>query len=270
MKCYYHKEDYDGICSAAIVAKANKGIELIGSNYHTIPTGKNDTIIIVDLSFSKPVMERLIVDGNNIIWIDHHKTAIAQLEDFNFPGIRKIGVGACELAWQYFFENSLTPLAVKYVSDYDVWKHQNPNTLIFQYGLRGYSGSYDPESGLWTDLLQPYISGLVYQVLDDGEKISNYQEIQDAQYAKGMSYTTTWEGYRVLAINAPFKSSLVAKSMFCDKLHDFVVLFGTRGDEWKYSLYSENPAIDVSEIAFKYGGGGHAGAAGFYSNKRLL
>jgi nanoRNase/pAp phosphatase (c-di-AMP/oligoRNAs hydrolase) len=38
--------------------------------------------------------------------------------------------------------------------------------------------------------------------------------------------------------------------------------FSFDGDEWIISLYSRN--IDVSEIAKKYGGGGHKGAAGFH------
>jgi len=34
---------------------------------------------------------------------------------------------------------------------------------------------------------------------------------------------------------------------------------------WQYSLYSTNPNVHCGEIAQKYGGGGHRGAAGFSS-----
>ena len=38
--------------------------------------------------------------------------------------------------------------------------------------------------------------------------------------------------------------------------------FSFDGDKWTVSLYSTS--VDVSEIAKKYGGGGHKGASGFH------
>ena len=35
------------------------------------------------------------------------------------------------------------------------------------------------------------------------------------------------------------------------------------GSKWTVSIYSTNKNIDCSELAKKYGGGGHKGAAGF-------
>ena len=270
MKCYYHKEDFDGICSAAVVNKAIPGTELIGANYHTIPTGKNDTIIIVDLSFSKAIMERLLNDGNQIIWIDHHKSALEQLYQMHLKGKQELNIGACELAWEFFFPNILMPIAVQYLGQYDIWNHKNPVVIPFNYGLRGHRESYDPTSKLWSDLLTLLGTHLIMQIISSGDRILAYQEIQDNMYAKGMAYTATFEGYTVLAINAPFKNSLMAKTVFQKNLHDFVVLFGTRDNEWKYSLFCDNPEIDVSTIAMKYGGGGHKGEAGFYYDRRLL
>ena len=40
------------------------------------------------------------------------------------------------------------------------------------------------------------------------------------------------------------------------------------GKSWNYSLRSEK--VNCSEIAMKYGGGGHKGASAFSSNKFLL
>jgi oligoribonuclease NrnB/cAMP/cGMP phosphodiesterase (DHH superfamily) len=36
---------------------------------------------------------------------------------------------------------------------------------------------------------------------------------------------------------------------------------------WKFSLYNDNGKVDCSQIAKQYGGGGHAGAAGFILNQ---
>jgi nanoRNase/pAp phosphatase (c-di-AMP/oligoRNAs hydrolase) len=51
--------------------------------------------------------------------------------------------------------------------------------------------------------------------------------------------------------------------------YDILLLFSTgNGRTWSYSIYSET--VDVSEIAKKYGGGGHKKASGFQSKKLLL
>jgi nanoRNase/pAp phosphatase (c-di-AMP/oligoRNAs hydrolase) len=41
------------------------------------------------------------------------------------------------------------------------------------------------------------------------------------------------------------------------------------GKQWTYSMYTLKD-INVSEIAKKYGGGGHKKAAGFQSDKLLI
>ena len=44
--------------------------------------------------------------------------------------------------------------------------------------------------------------------------------------------------------------------------------FNGRNGTWKYSMYSKT--VDVSNIAKKYGGGGHKGAAGFNMDKLIF
>lgn len=44
--------------------------------------------------------------------------------------------------------------------------------------------------------------------------------------------------------------------------------FNGRNGTWTYSMYSK--IVDVSNIAKKYGGGGHRGAAGFNLDKLIF
>jgi nanoRNase/pAp phosphatase (c-di-AMP/oligoRNAs hydrolase) len=44
--------------------------------------------------------------------------------------------------------------------------------------------------------------------------------------------------------------------------YDIMIPFSFNGEEWNVSLYTKKD-IDVGKIAIKYGGGGHAKAAGF-------
>ena len=59
---------------------------------------------------------------------------------------------------------------------------------------------------------------------------------------------------------------------YFDSIHqddyDILIPFSFDGHQWHYSLYSQT--IDVSEIAKKYGGGGHKAASGFTWDNLLL
>ena len=74
-------------------------------------------------------------------------------------------------------------------------------------------------------------------------------------------FETIFEGYKAFALNLGLCNSEYFKSVD-NGTYDLLMPFSFDGDEWIISLYSRN--IDVSEIAKKYGGGGHKGAAGFH------
>ena len=49
--------------------------------------------------------------------------------------------------------------------------------------------------------------------------------------------------------------------------YPLVATFVFDGKKYKYSIYSNDRSVKCNEIAAKFGGGGHAGAAGFISDK---
>ena len=81
MKCFYHT-DMDGKCAGAIVFKAQHGEgEYLPINYKDdFPFDKiqrDEEVIIVDFSLQNDGdWEKLLEITQDIIWIDHHKTAI--------------------------------------------------------------------------------------------------------------------------------------------------------------------------------------------------
>lgn len=275
MKCFYHKSDFDGQCSAAIIKLAYPECELVGVDYSDEPdygtVVDGETIFIVDFSF--PRVDMLHLNTNtDLIWIDHHKSAIDSMFDMNIKGLRQIGVGACELTWHYLAASrgitEDTPKAIKLLSRYDVWDHKDPEVLWFQYGLR-LAKDTGPHSPIWSVLFEDQ-SIAVAGTISDGKKILKYETIQNALVAKSMSYTLEFEGLRALVINRPFSNSKVLDSVYDPAKHDIMIVAGFKNDEFKYTVYSNKPEIDVSKIATKFGGGGHAGAAGFYSTKKLV
>lgn len=188
--CFYHKADLDGVCSAAIVKHFVPDCELHGMDYgDEFPWGQilghmgrpgadpRPTVYMVDFSLPPEDMKRLAA-VSNLIWIDHHETAIRQvlqmIDENQMDLIRafcKVEYAACELCWGWFseheqLENALEritvhgesmPEAVRLLGRYDVWDKGNPEwestILPFQYGLRTLEWAYDPTSCTWETLL---------------------------------------------------------------------------------------------------------------------
>lgn len=259
MKIVYHGADLDGKCSAAIVLKAlgKKDVELIPYNYGEFPFEKieiGEKVVVVDCSLD---FEKLFEYTTNIIWIDHHVTAIDKYDGLELKGLRRVGTAACELTWEYFMDDSEMPEVVKYLGDYDVWKFAlGEPTKILQTGLRLYDT--EPTSDNWDQWLDEDYS--LFDEINDGKIALKYRDNYWKDIAKN-SFFTTFEGYKCVACNASNVSSQLFDSVEGD--YDIMIPFSFNGDEWKLSLYTTKDNIHIGNIATKYGGGGHKGAAGF-------
>lgn len=281
MKCFYHKSDLDGHCSGAIVKYRYPECEMIGVDYNdtleslnvTIP--EREEIYVVDFRFS---MEDMNTINHKAIlhWIDHHKTSIEEAEKENFiptgGKYLKIGKGACELTWQYLFgSQSSIPTGVKLLSLHDVWDHSTDSrTEAFQYGMRQCKNTLPENQELWVKVFDPWENYFLTKTVEVGQIILEYRKNSNEIYAKGMSFETKFEGYRAIVMNKPYDNSSCLESVYDPEKHDIQILFGVKPGEYKYTLFCDKPDIDVSAIAKKYGGGGHRGAAGFYSEELLF
>ncbi len=273
--CFYHSADLDGKMSAAIVKKKYPNCELYPINYgEQIPWDlihENLNIIIVDFCFQPhELMIKIKEKCKNMIWIDHHRSAINSLTDEQFDGIRDITYAGCELAWKYFFDDNI-PLPIKLLGRYDVWDHSNESfweneILPFQYGIRLHCNT--PEDLLkYLDLYNKCGSQLINDVIREGQICLKYQNLQNKEYAKRYAYFVNWQGYCCCCINIGMSNSTIFDSI--TDLYDIMVVYcNTNSKSYTISLYSKSSSgIDVSSIASKYGGGGHANAAGFQTNK---
>lgn len=275
MKCFYHT-DMDGKCAGAIVyyhfirGKGLNDIEacqFIPINYNDDFPFKdilpNELVVIVDFSLQKSgEWEELFKITSNVIWIDHHKTAIEkfpkELRQFLKGGIQKDGVAGCVLTWQYFYPLSKTPLIVDMLGAYDIWdfsKYKDDLNKL-QAGIRLWDNA--PESDNWLRWLNQN-----YDATDEllrGTIALQYRDKTWAGLIKSWSFWTTFEGYKAICCNAGSVSSQLFDSIKED--YDLMIPFVFDGKQWTVSLYTKKD-IDCSEIARKYGGGGHKQAAGF-------
>lgn len=294
MLVIYHKADLDGIASAAIVKKwynqsynglgpgVKEPLRLFGIDYgeaapvHIITPGEKT--FIVDFSFSMDILHELAegVGPGNLIWCDHHKTAIEEFENLdkslrNFVAVLPFTpapISACELVWGYLFPHDIMPDAIKYLGKYDTWRNKNleeweNQILPFQYAMRVLCKS--PETfppHLVSTGFNKEISGL----LAIGKAVLTYQEEQDAYLCKNIAFVGKFCGLNALFINSPGFSSNSWKSIYDPAHHKILVSFHYNGKDWKYSLRTYDESINCAELAAIYRGGGHKKAAGFRWN----
>lgn len=266
-----HHTDLDGAASAAIVGLAHKSdlVVFMKHNYNIIINPKKlegyDIIYAVDISFSD---NPWVYELPQLIWIDHHKTAL-DFEASNdkiksIPGYRKIGVGACELCWEYIYPNYPCPPLIQYLSAYDVW---DKGRFLWQtvekveYGAKLAYGN-NPKL-IMNDLINPNftLSKLEY----DGGIILSYLEKSYKSYINNYGMIIpNFHGNRVIAMNTQEFSSKTFESRYDEENFDIMMVFCfCQSGIVRCSLYSTKDNIDCSSIALYYGGGGHKGAAGF-------
>jgi oligoribonuclease NrnB/cAMP/cGMP phosphodiesterase (DHH superfamily) len=297
----YHNADFDGIFCREIARKFLPDAELIGWNFGDCPlsparlTVEGSRVFVMDLPIDKvfgisPDSGVLVVSHNNLIWIDHHKSAI-ETHQTDIHGYRIDGVAACRLAWQWFatlakntgdetgvltskiasavlpnkqqfVDRAVTePLAVLLAGEYDVWDKRDPDAELFQHGLR--SCELDPEQ--WAALLTiPYDSKIMHALMRGGRAIQYYRKEQDKIFAKRGAFDVDFGGLRFLALNAVYCNSATFVAATKPE-HDGLLGFFFDGRQWNVSLYGvpHKPEVDLSAIAVKHGGGGHKQACGF-------
>jgi len=261
MKIIYHG-DLDGHCAGAIANKyyIERGekpelIEAIRYGLTFDNVAQDELVVIVDFSFP---FDDLLKRTKNIIWIDHHKTALEDFEHFGLAGLRRNGTAGCELAWEFFYPDQKVPAIVKYIGDMDVWKWEYKETEAVLEGLQLLetqpSNTWD-----WNIMLTPDFS--VSTLYTNGLLCLKYRQNYYAKLAKNLSYESELLGHKCIVCNCAFTGSLVFNSL--TEKYNFMVVYYHEGDIYNVSLYSTDPSIDCGSIAKTFGGGGHIGAAGF-------
>jgi uncharacterized protein len=286
LKIFYHN-DADGIMSAAVVNYYlyTKQPEIykntlyfpIDYNYRTSPLSfinKDEEIIIVDFSFKPNVMLDILELTDNVIWIDHHKTAIELYQDFpvKIRGMRSTKRSAAFLTWNYLFPkiaDSNVPQAIKLVDDYDRWVFNYEHSDEFRLGMLLMSGESPENITFWKKLLEEEDSMFIQKVVDVGEVILNWQ---DMGRRKADPYKASLGGYTFLVMNLKGNSKAFD---YCDKGEtDGLMLWHFDGKLYNYSLYHSKKGridrVDFTKLASAYGGGGHPGACGFSTDTYIL
>ena len=278
MICLHHN-DMDGDCSGAIVHDFHKekGEKVrFHSCNHNLPIPfelikEDEQVYMVDFSLSEEDFDKLLSITKNVIWIDHHKSAMEKFkgtEVEKLEGIRRIGDSGCELTWEYFYGSGKrvkVPTVVRMLGRYDVWDFSlyGKNKL---HALQEYCKTVDtsPSSKVWEKWLDTEYSPK--EEVEIGIIYLKYRDSVWSYFLSSWGIEIEFEGYWTMACNTANVGSEFFKTVH-DKGYDLFMPFIYDGKQWVCSLYTLKDSIDCSKIATKYGGGGHKKAAGFSADE---
>lgn len=257
----YHANCPDGWCAAWVASRALTDAELFEGYYGQPPPydlAKGRPVIIVDFSYPRESLEKLKTVAFDLVVLDHHKTAEANLKGLPYCqfDMNRSGAG---MAWDYFHPGQPRPWPVDYAEDRDLWRHSLPYSMQVNAYLQVAPRNLDA----WDN-----IAAKRGEEFTECYRIGEFLMLKTKAYIESLRKNVCvrpFHGHMVPVVNAPqFDVSDLLDSFTTG--YPFAVAWWQRSDGvYQYSLRSRG-GFDVSEVAQRYGGGGHLAAAGFQSN----
>lgn len=224
------------------------------------PEVQGKEVYILDFSYHRNKMKLLCQQAAKVTLIDHHISAEKELhgiesEHDNLKIIFDMSQSGAMLAWKFFHKAS-PPKLFEHIQDNDLWQFKLDNTRRIIMAIM----SYPMEFPLWSDWLNNEESLLL---LNDEGTILERQTNKLIDRYKPAARMGKIAGYTIPVVNAPV-------SIGSELLHQlsagypFAAAYEDKRDKRVWQLRSGGKeAIDVSEIAQQFGGGGHKNASGF-------
>lgn len=256
----YHGNCYDGFTAAWIAEEAmileNVRVELFPARYGDPPPDvEGRDVTVLDFSYPREVMLEMHAKASHLQVLDHHKTAEADCAGLDFCKFDMDRSG-CRMAWDHYFGGP-PPEWVAHIEDRDLWRFALDGTR----DVHAYVASLPMTTEAWDSLSKTPIA----DVKAGGRAIAGYIDTY-CEKAAQESYLVDWGADRPVAVvNVPYQNASEMASRLLDKSPDAAFCAGwfMRADgRIQFSLRSRGD-FDVSSVAKRFGGGGHAGAAGF-------
>lgn len=282
--CIYHGNCQDGFGAAWAVRHAlGDSVEFFPGVYQEPPPDRiaGRDVVLVDFSYKRPVLEMMMSgagSARSILILDHHKSAqedldgimpVSSLRDWQAiqvpqamvpPAIvgamfdmKRSGAG---LAWDFFVGGRRPPL-IDHIEDRDLWRFALPRTREISAAL--FSHQYD--FVLWDRLmLDPLALG---QLEIEGEAIERKHQQDIANLLPVVRRHMTIGGLSMPVASLPLTMTSDAGHRMASEADGVAACYWDTPQGRVFSLRSTDAGPDVAAIAQRYGGGGHAHAAGF-------
>lgn len=214
--------------------------------------GKN--VVVLDFSYDNATTKRLMKEAKSFLVIDHHKSAMVELHDVSCTRFDMNHSGAM-LAWKFFHPGKDAPRMIKFIEDRDLWKWEIPYSKEF-------AAAFDMVPFDFEEFDKYLDDSAVDSAQERGAYILAYSKTVISKIAKHAS-SRKIDGKEVLVVNSPHWMSEIgaALSPRCD--YALIWFWDHETRQVKVSLRAHHEDSDVSEVAKRFGGGGHRKAAGF-------
>lgn len=223
-------------------------------------------VYLLDFSYKYPVVMEMLKTASSITILDHHKSAAEELQNelsiagctgYALYGKFDMEKSGARLAWEHFHPDREVPALVKIVEDRDLWRFALEGTREIQAVIF----SYPYDFAVWDNLAGRCESDRA-TLIAEGAAIERKHFKDVRELVQTFKRRMVIGGVEVWAANLPYTLTSDAGNLMA-KGEPFAACYWDTPDGRVFSLRSLPEGADVSEIAKRYGGGGHKNASGF-------
>lgn len=231
---------------------------------------KGRNVLICDFSFKANIFNRMIEVTENILVLDHHKTALENFQDIDSKYyVMDMNHSGAFITYTYFNGFLNIPYAVLYIEDTDIWKKALPMTEEFSSYMSTLEMTYDN----YTNLL---LNSNVISSFEIGKVLLKQKEKIVDKHVRKMNIL-----FMQISQKYYFVANMQTDSMYvsdignkCMRIYDKINFACLLNKSIKYcstkiSLRSLDHRTDCSKIARLNGGGGHRNASGCASKSLI-
>ena len=218
------------------------------------PNVKGKNVVILDFSFSNKVTKKMIKEANNLLVIDHHKSAVVELHDISNT-IFDMSKSGATMSWEFFHPGKEPPKFIQYITDRDLWKWELPYSKEFSAAFDMVPFEFEEFEKFEDD-----------SVFDDAVKRGSYILAYSKTVVKKVcdkAVSRKYKGMDVLVVNSSHWMSEIGSKLSPDCDFALIWYYDHNDQHTRVSLRSFHDHIDVSDVAKDFKGGGHKKAAGF-------
>lgn len=226
-----------------------------GKPLPVLPKGKE--IYFIDIIAPQTELSKLMRSNKKVTAIEHHiskKDLVMQTDEYLYA----LNHSGATLAWQYFHGKRKSPRLLTHIEDEDLWQFKKPFTREICAALR----LKDFDFMVWDKFMRALEKPVdKKKIIKQGSLMLACENKLIKEIAEGGAQPVKFQGIQVYAVNSPiFESEL--GNLLNIKYPPMAIVWSEKDGSRKVSLRS-NGQVNVSEIAKKFGGGGHVRAAAF-------
>lgn len=282
--CLYHADCFDGTGAAWAVLQRYPQVLCIAVEYNKpapldlFPAGSR--VFVVDFCYPFEELLTLSSYSHELVVLDHHVGMQETIENYNhamdtcgwsdshraYFDNQKSGA---LLTWEFMFPDLPVPRIIQHISDRDLWLFELEDTKAVTEGL----GAYPLDVKLWNRMMgwdaeyseednsHPH-HAVVDQLYSDGLVLQRKLKVDVDRILSTTQRTIQLGDLELPLVNVP--RTLVSETLgHLVQSSDAAVGYFDSEHYREFSLRSSKEGPAVHKIAQRYGGSGHAHAAGF-------